>query len=115
MGAGQMNVRIGSELKQTGDVVLARQGVSPSQVVRSLWEYLVIHDDIPDSLKLLLRQHDFEERLAQDGSPELPPGSAIVSDFYARFGIPEPAVGTVDYEALRDEAADEQFEEWGLA
>lgn len=110
-----MNVRIGSELKQAGDVVLARQGVSPSQAVRSLWEYLVMHGGIPDSLTLLLRQHDFEEGLGRNGEAELPPGPALVSDFYAHLGIPEPSVGTVDYEALRDEAADEQLREWGLS
>ena len=39
MAAVQMNVRIDEELKERGDEVFARWGLTPSQVVRAVWGY----------------------------------------------------------------------------
>ena len=39
MAAVQMNVRIDEETKARGDEVFARWGLTPSQVVRAVWEY----------------------------------------------------------------------------
>ena len=36
----QINVRLDRALKEAGDAELARMGVSPSQIVRALWESL---------------------------------------------------------------------------
>ncbi len=43
----QMNVRIDRQLKEAGDTVLAHIGMTPSQAVRALWEYLVINERMP--------------------------------------------------------------------
>ena len=43
----QMNVRIDRQLKEAGDAVLAHIGMTPSQAVRALWEYLVINERMP--------------------------------------------------------------------
>lgn len=47
-GVVQMNVRIDSALKQQGDKIFQRQGLTPSQAVRRMWEYVVEHNRIPD-------------------------------------------------------------------
>lgn len=49
--AVQMNTRIGRDVKQAGDAVFARFGFSPSQVVRAVWEYASIHQDVPPFMK----------------------------------------------------------------
>lgn len=46
----QINVRINRDLKEAGDAVLARLGVSPSQIVRDLWAKLVERRDNPQQV-----------------------------------------------------------------
>ena len=43
----QMNVRMDRQLKDAGDAVLAQIGMTPSQAVRTLWEYLVVNGHMP--------------------------------------------------------------------
>ncbi len=47
-GAVQMNVRIDPALKQRGDAIFQKQGITPSQAVRCLWEYAAEHGSVPD-------------------------------------------------------------------
>ena len=42
-------------------------------------------------------------------------GASIVSSFYQKVGIEEPVGGDIDYDELRELAAAEQLEKWGLA
>lgn len=49
--AAQMNTRLGRSAKATGDAVLAQLGLSPSQAVRALWDYLGTHHDVPPFMK----------------------------------------------------------------
>lgn len=51
----QMNVRIDRQLKEAGDAVLAHLGMTPSQAVRALWEYLVVNGRMPSRSGLRLR------------------------------------------------------------
>lgn len=68
----QINVRINRDLKEAGDAVLARLGVSPSQIVRDLWAKLAEHRDAPqqvlDALQLDTRtaeeQAEIDRKLA---------------------------------------------------
>ena len=60
----QMNTRIERALKAQGDTVLERHGITPSQAIRSLWEYLAGHDDIPEYMKAQ-RQVAAEEEYAR--------------------------------------------------
>ncbi|KFI85224.1 MULTISPECIES: type II toxin-antitoxin system RelB/DinJ family antitoxin [Bifidobacterium] len=43
----QMNVRIDDKLKDDVDTVLREQGVSPSDVIRSLWRYIADRRQVP--------------------------------------------------------------------
>ncbi len=115
MSAVQMNVRLDDALKASGDAVLARYGYTPSQVVRAVWEQLVLGDRIPAVLKHRLDQRRFDEgRDEARGSVEEDEGIRLVTEFYRRFDISEPAE-SFDYETLREEAAEERLREWELS
>ena len=43
----QLNTRIDKSLKQGGDSVFARYGLSPSDVVRAVWRYAAEHQEPP--------------------------------------------------------------------
>ena len=42
MSAVQMNIRLDSALKASGNAVIAELGYTPSQVVRALWEFATV-------------------------------------------------------------------------
>lgn len=50
----QMNTRIDERLKELGDDVLRRMGYTPSAAVRSLWRYVVGHQDDAASIHEVL-------------------------------------------------------------
>ena len=105
----QMNVRIDRQLKEAGDTVLAHIGMTPSQAVRALWEYLVINERMPskegsaESLSDEANQRFVESRAAQ--------GSHIVRDACLKYGIPVPDLSG-DYDDLYEEAMAERYPEW---
>lgn len=105
----QMNVRIDRQLKEAGDTVLAHIGMTPSQAVRALWEYLVINERMPSkegSAEILsdeANQRFVESRAAQ--------GSHIIRDSCLKYGIPIPS-SRVDYDDLYEEAMADRYPEW---
>ena len=46
----QMNIRIGSDLKASGDAIFASWGMSPSEAVRRLYESVVSTGSLPAEL-----------------------------------------------------------------
>lgn len=83
--AVQMNVRIDSALKRHGDEVFQRNGISPSQAVRRVWEYAAEHNDVPAFMQTTAADEHGEEMrerlaLARKGS-----GLAV------RTALPHPA------------------------
>lgn len=50
----QLNVRMDTELKASGDAALASLGVTPSEAVRGLWRLAAEHEGRPDALQVLL-------------------------------------------------------------
>lgn len=107
--SAQMNVRMDRQLKEAGDAVLASLGMTPSQAVRALWEYLVINERMPSkegSAEILsdeANQRFVESRAAQ--------GSHIIRDACLKYGIPVPDLSG-DYDDLYEEAMAERYPEW---
>ncbi len=105
----QMNVRIDRQLKEAGDTVLAHVGMTPSQAVRALWEYLVINERMPSkegSAEILsdeANQRFVESRAVQ--------GSHIIRDSCLKYGIPIPDFSG-DYDDLYEEAMADRYPEW---
>lgn len=105
----QMNVRMDRQLKEAGDAVLASLGMTPSQAVRALWEYLVVNGRMPSKGDAAAPVSDgveprrMESRAAQ--------GSHIIRDSCLKYGIPIPEFSG-DYDDLYEEAMAERYPEW---
>ena len=73
-----LNVRLPDDLKRRGGQVLARHGISVSDAVRSLYEYLERHQGVPDFMDDGAAGTIYERRreLARSlvGVVDLPPG-----------------------------------------
>lgn len=104
----QMNVRIDRQLKEAGDTVLAHIGMTPSQAVRALWEYLVVNGRMPSRSGVAVPSSNVpatapvESRVTQ--------GSHIVRDACLKYGIPVPDLSG-DYDDLYEEAMAERYPE----
>lgn len=105
----QMNVRIDRQLKEAGDTVLAHIGMTPSQAVRALWEYLVINERMPSkegSAEIL--SDEANQRFVESRATQ---GSHIIRDSCLKYGIPIP-VFSGDYDDLYEEAMADRYPEW---
>lgn len=108
----QMNVRLDSQLKEAGDAVLASLGMTPSQAVRELWQYLTENGHMP------VAQRNNDEVLpgnirSKASSSHVSEGAALISNYYERFSIPRPSPDEVfDYDGLYDQMMSERFSDW---
>lgn len=103
----QMNTRLDKSLKETGDAVLRRLGYSPSQAVRTLWEFLAAHQSEPSAVR------EFMEPYVQEGSADAAERrKAATREIRSRYqqlvqlaGIDPDAMGNAEptYEDLRAE------------
>ena len=110
--SAQMNVRLDSQLKEAGDAVLASLGMTPSQAVRELWQYLTENGHMP------IAKRNNDEALPDDirskaSLSHLSEGAALVSNYYERFSITMPSPDeTFDYDELYDQMMRERFGDW---
>lgn len=116
----QMNVRIDSQLKDAGDRVLEKAGLSPTKAVRALWERLASFSDAPEKAVELLfpseggpvssieAERVRKLRVAQEGAQ-------IVARSLAKQGIDVSSVADeTPYDELRERALMERLGERGL-
>lgn len=105
----QMNVRMDRQLKEAGDAVLSRMGMTPSQVVRSLWEYLVVQGKAPDGIETA----DIGGELANARRDRVLRGSEIVKGFYRRANIAIPNTDDLPTsDELYASAMEEKYRDW---
>lgn len=110
--SAQMNVRLDSQLKEAGDAVLASLGMTPSQAVRELWQYLTENGHMP------IAKRNNDEVLPDDirskaSSSYVSEGAALISNYYERFSIPRLSPDEVfDYDELYDQMMSERFSNW---
>lgn len=110
--SAQMNVRLDSQLKEAGDAVLASLGMTPSQAVRELWQYLTENGHMP------IAKRNNDEVLPDDirskaSSSHVSEGAALISNYYERFSIPRLSPDEVfDYDELYDQMMSERFSDW---
>lgn len=105
----QMNVRIDRQLKEAGDAVLAHIGMTPSQAVRALWEYLVVNGCMPSRSGAAASSSDMAVTASMESRAVQ--GSHIVRDACLKYGIPVPELSG-DYDDLYEEAMAERYPEW---
>ena len=100
----QMNVRIDRQLKEAGDAVLTHIGMTPSQAVRELWQYLTENGHMP-----VAKKND-DEVLPDDIRSKV--SSSRVSEG-AAFSIQRPSPDEAfDYDELYDQMMSERFSDW---
>lgn len=107
--SAQMNVRLDSQLKEAGDAVLASLGMTPSQAVRALWEYLVVNGCMPSKSGAALSSSDMA--VAASMESRAVQGSHIIRDSCLKYGIPIPEFSG-DYDDLYEEAMADRYPEW---
>ena len=105
----QMNVRMDRQLKEAGDAVLAHLGMTPSQAVRALWEYLVVNGCMPSRSVAAASSSDMAVAASMESRAVR--GSHIVRDACLKYGIPVPELSD-DYDDLYEEAMAERYPEW---
>ncbi len=57
--------RMDARIKDRGSAVMRREGLTPSQAVRQLFEYVARHDKLPFSTKPSLSQEEVRRRIAR--------------------------------------------------
>lgn len=103
----QLNTRIDSEVKRRGDAVFARAGLTPSQVVRAVWQYAADTQEVPD---IVLPRNDPNEQRRIEAVSR---GATVVAHMARDMGFdltgiePEP----FDYKTYRDQMYDEMIRE----
>ena len=118
MAMTQMNTRMDDALKREGDAVFAQVGLSPSEVVRAVWEYAARHAEVPAIVAQALSESaEVAPSLETEYKVALAEASAnIVAAFRERIGAPAPdKLEDIDYKAMREEAWMEKLQERGLA
>lgn len=107
----QMNVRMDRQLKDAGDAVLAQIGMTPSQAVRELWQYLTENGHMP--AKKNNDEAPSDDIRSKTRLPHVSEGAALVSSFYERFSIQRPSPDEAfDYDELYDQMMIERFSDW---
>ncbi|MBC2889504.1 type II toxin-antitoxin system RelB/DinJ family antitoxin [Gordonibacter massiliensis (ex Traore et al. 2017)] len=101
MAAVQMNVRIDEETKARGDEVFARWGLTPSQVVRAVWEYAEEKGEPPAFMRPARDAADDAE--VQRRLALVEEGASIWRNFFIDNGLPVPAPRKITFEDLRED------------
>ncbi|MDO4890505.1 MAG: type II toxin-antitoxin system RelB/DinJ family antitoxin [Coriobacteriaceae bacterium] len=123
----QMNIRIDSELKQSGDAALADMGFTPSQAVRGLWKRASQRGEDAAAVQALLADTLGPSSSADDPDPNVARRLAIAEQgwnlasalFHGQEPVPESASGAERRERDSDresylDALEERMRERGL-
>ena len=127
-GTTQLNVRMSSALKADGDAVLAASGMSPSRIVRSLWEAIAKNGDSLGRIMDVLEgdvsgaASHAEGAVAADSAVGPTVDSAIRgTELFAagcvRLGLSESGAREADgrlWRSLREEAIEGRLAERGM-
>jgi len=121
----QMNFRIDSELKKAGDLVLGQSGVTPSNLVRTTWEYLQRNMHVPDAVSQLVSflENDatYPAGPAAEVSEQLEAeqivmaGPNLIRDFYERVGVNPSAIEPRSFDDMKLDAYSQKYPELGEA
>lgn len=112
----QMNVRMSRSVKEAGDAALAAAGLSPSEVVRAVWEKAARRGKDLEEVVSLLRPAEQVVRDASDEDDLVTRGSRIVEEGMRELGIDirRVSIPELTYEELREQALADRLEERGL-
>ena len=111
----QINVRIDKDLKLAGDAVLVGEGISPSEVVRALWNKLAQHGEALDEVKRVLFGGDDPADVTRHAELVWA-GWKISDEFYQSVGLErsDSSLREQSWDELYAQAMDEHFAQRGL-
>lgn len=114
----QMNVRIDDRLKAAGDGVFAKIGLTPTQVVRSVWEFAAAHREAPAIVLEALESPTMAYGLAESErrAGQIEYAGNVFPRMRELFSLQPPdQLEELDYRNMRERALFERMEERGLA
>ena len=118
MAATQMNMRIDSALKATGDLAIREGGSTPSEIVRAVWDYAARNRHRPQAVRNLLDFLDgtkgAENASTTDGvtdeiEEQVLRGPKLIEGYYLQLGINPASLQPTSYESLKSAAFDEDY------
>ena len=116
MATTQMNMRIDSALKTTGDLAIREGGSTPSEIVRAVWEFVARNRHEPLAVQRLLEYLRDEQQAENDSSNRVDEieeqvlrGSHLIEEYCRERGIDTAALAPTSYEDLKAAAYDEGF------
>lgn len=118
----QMNARIESDLKRSGDEALRNAGYTPSQAIRGLWDFAARHRHDPAAIRSVLEadgagsgdEAESGEKRAQ-ALERMAAGPRIISSAREQLGIPDARSRDYSDDDLREWAHLDRLAERGLA
>ena len=120
----QMNFRIDGSLKTTGDLVLGQSGITPSALVRTVWEYLRQNQHAPDAVPKLLRfletgKADDANALGKptstlEAEQAIMAGPNLIQQFYAEAGIDPSSIEPRSFETMKLDAYSQKYDQFNL-
>lgn len=105
MPSAQLNVRVDQDIKRAGDSTLARLGVSASDAVRALWEYLAQAQELPSFMRA--KALDASSAPHAAAAVQAPVGAGMALALAREKGLQVPDTQELDYQQLRDYAFEE--------
>ena len=116
----QMNVRMDSALKASGDAALAQAGYTPSAAVRALWAFAATHATAPQEITSLLNSAESAAKDEADNRAAhrlalVEKGPRAIASFMHHFnaGVPVACNGYEADDDLLFEALTERMRERG--
>lgn len=110
----QVNARMLTSLKRSGDSALANAGITPSQAVRAVWEFASRHANEPHKIiAALYPDQEADSDAAQERARKLQlvrQGAQLVENAFAKAGLSVPTASEMpSEEELRDTAFLEKY------
>jgi hypothetical protein len=115
----QMNFRIDPRLKKTGDMALGESSVSPSALIRCVWEYLSRNRHTPDAVARLMQFLRTDGETTDDSASGKPAaqsaeslvmaGPNLIATFYESIGISPSDVTPRPYEDMKLDAYADKY------
>ena len=118
MTATQMNIRMDTALKSTGDLAIREGGSSPSEIVREVWGYATRNRHKPQAIRQLLDflgSADSARDSAGQGNPideieeQVLRGPRLIEEYYRQMGISPSVLKPTSYEDLKGAAFDDGY------
>jgi len=114
----QLNVRMNRELKLAGDQALAEAGLSPSTIIRMLWEKLSEPGEHLNSILAALGTQPPTEQTATDQGDRMAlvqEGAQLFEIGCLELGISVPVSSPSTWKDVREESIDARLRERGMA